>query len=249
MITRGHLSSEAIDLLMLAALQPEQAKTAHEHLAACAQCNAQWKTLQEDKARFEQFVLPRTLPKIEAALTPVPMTQLLLSRWRMLIPVATLAGVAVVALVVMGEQPTGANPEAYVGIKGAAVPSVSVVAQRPSVGQFSVKAGTTLKPKDRIRFVVEPATANYLLIASQDAAGVFTVYHPFGGNQSVQATPGEVPGSVELDTTVGPETLVAVFSLAPVTAQTVKSALASNPSAPRINNAHVILLNVVKEAQ
>ena len=248
MLTRGHLSSESTDLLMLAALKPTDAQAAHAHLETCAQCTAQWATLQEDKARFEQFVMPRTLPKIEAALVPVPWAQQLLARWKMLIPVASLAGVVAIALGVMA-QPSAPEPAAYVGIKGAAVPTVQVVAQRPSVGQFPVKAGTALKPQDRIRFVVEPATANYLLIASQDAAGVFTVYHPFGGSQSTKATTGELPGSVELDATVGPETLVAVFSLAPVTAQTVKTALASNPGAPRINNAHVILLNVVKEAQ
>ena len=107
---------------------------------------------------------------------------------------------------------------------------------------------TPLKPKDRIRFVVNPATANYLMIASQDAAGVFTVFYPYGGHQSAAVRRGEVPGSIELDATVGPETLVAVFSLTPVTAQTVKNALTANPTAPRVENAHVLLLPVMKES-
>ncbi len=241
-----HLSSETIDMLALSALEPVQARNAQAHINSCPQCQTEWHTLQEDKARFEQFVMPRTLPKIEATLVPVPLATQLLQKWKMLIPAVTLAGVAALALVLM-PQASDETP-AYVGVKGPAVPTFDVVAQRASGGQFPVTTRTPLKPKDRIRFVVDPATANYLMIASQDAAGVFTVYYPYGGHESASARRGEVPGSIELDATVGPETLVAVFSLAPVTAQTVKSALTANQAAPRIENAHVLLLPVMKEA-
>ncbi|MBX7114392.1 MAG: DUF4384 domain-containing protein [Myxococcaceae bacterium] len=243
--TPKHLSSETIDLLSLAALEPAQARSARAHIDSCSQCQAEWQTLQEDKARFEQFVLPRTLPKIEATLAPVPWTTQLTQKWKLLIPAASLAGVAVLALVL---TPQATDTPAYVGVKGPSVPTFDVVAQRPSGGQFTVTVRTPLKPKDRIRFVVDPATANYLMIASQDAAGVFTVFYPYGGQQSAAVRRGEVPGSIELDATVGPETLVAVFSLAPVTAQTVKNALTANPTAPRVENAHVLLLPVMKES-
>lgn len=248
MNARGHLSSETIDLLLMSALSGQRETEAKAHLDGCPLCQKRWTELNEDKARFEQFVFPRTLAKLEERLQAPSLMDRLRAGWKMLVPAA--AGVVAASLAmavwVGGKDRTQTEDDVYIGIKGSA--SLEVVAHRPETGQFPVKPGTVLKPKDKIRFVVNTGGAKYLLIASRDGAGAFTVYHPFGAAQSGQVTPGrvEIPNSVELDEVTGNERLVAVFSDAPVPAEKVKAALESSPTDPKIENAKVVSWEFVK---
>ncbi len=250
---RGHLSSETLDLLSLAALDAAQASSAQAHLEACSVCHSRWREVNEDKQRFEQFVFARTLPKVEAAVGRRE------SKWagvnlRWLMPALGLVTVAVAAFVVhaaLSNSPADDAP--YLGVKGGQ-PLFEVFALREEGHPFAVKPGQTLHPKDRIRFVVNPAGAKYVLVASRDAKGVFTVYHPFGALASEAVPPGEVArkielsSTVELDETAGPERVVAVFSDVPVNARDVEGALAANPGAPSVSNARVVSVEFVKEA-
>lgn len=241
MNARGHLSSESIDLLMLDALKAEESAEAKSHLETCPHCKQRWAELNEDKLRFEQFVMPRTLAKVEASLSPPkPFFERLAGSWRSLMPVAGLAAAALAAVLVSKSQ---TEDDVYVGTKGAARPSLEVVASRPGGEQVKVRPGSTvLHPKDRIRFVVTPGAFEYVLIASRDGAGTFTVYHPFNGAQSARLAPGahELPGAVELDAAVGRERLVAVFSKQPVESAAVQAALAAAPEAPSVQGAEVV---------
>lgn len=245
MNTRGHLSSETIDLLLLSALAAPEANEAKAHLDSCESCRTRWRELNEDKQKFEQFVFARTLPKVEARLQKEQGGAGLFERFRALwlLPAVGLAAAAAFGIVSVTGPGTQTEDELYIGLKGGA-PSLEVVALRGET-QFPVKPGAQLQPKDRIRFVVNPAGAKYLLIASKDGAGVFSVYHPFGATESValaDALPKkvELPGSVELDETTGPERLVAVFSDAPVKAADVEAALKADPAAPKLPNARVL---------
>ena len=105
-----------------------------------------------------------------------------------------------------------------------------------------------LRPGDKIRFMVNPGNAKYVLIGSRDGSGAFTVYHPFGGEKSASIERGshELPGSVELDAVSGAEKLVAVFSNEPVDAKALKQAVEANPSEPQLGDARVISLDFVK---
>ena len=248
MNARGHLSSETIDLLLMSALTGERQNEAKAHLEGCTLCQKRWSELNEDKARFEQFVFPRTLAKLEARLAAPSLVDRLRAGWKMLVP-AGVGGVAAslaMAVWVGGKDRTQTEDDVYIGIKGNA--SLEVVANRPETGQFPVKPGTVLKPKDKIRFVVNTAGSKFLLIASRDGAGAFTVYHPFGAAQSGQVTGNrvELPGSVELDEVTGNERLVAVFSDAPVAADAVKAALEASPTDPKIDKAKVVSWEFVK---
>ena len=129
--------------------------------------------------------------------------------------------------------------------------AMEVVAQRPIEGQFPVKAGSVLRPGDKIRFVVNPGNAKYVLIGSRDGSGAFTVYHPFGGDKSVAIDRGshELPGAVELDAIPGTEKLVAVFSNEPVDAKALKQAVDTNPAQPELGDAKVLSLDFVKAAR
>lgn len=245
MNTRGHLSSETIDLLLLSALAATEANEAKAHLDSCESCRTRWRELNEDKQKFEQFVFARTLPKVEARLEKERAPAGFFERFRLaiLLPAVGLAAAATFAVVSATGPGTQTEDELYIGLKGAS-PSMEIVALRGET-QFPVKPGAELKPKDRIRFVVNPAGAQYLLIASKDGAGAFTVYHPFGATESTRLAGSlpkklELPGSVELDETLGTEHVVAVFSDAPVKATDVEAAMTADPAAPKLPNARVL---------
>jgi hypothetical protein len=245
-LSRGHLSSEAIDLLLLSALAAPEAEEARQHLDGCDDCRRRWRELNQDTQRFEQFVFARTLPKVEARVEAE--RQGLLGRFRLqvLLPVMGLAAAAAVVAAMPGQT----EDDVYVGIKGGQ-PTFEVVAARgPAGGQFQVKPGVPLQPQDKLAFLVNPAGAKYVLVASRDGAGVFSVYYPFGAHESQALTPRpgrvELPGAVELDATLGTEHVVAAFSDEPVTAQQVEAALTANPRQPRLPGVKFVGVEFVK---
>lgn len=241
---RGHLSAETIDLLMLSSLAPEQTSQARAHLDACVSCRERWSELEEDRQRFLQVVYPRTLPGVEARARPPGLGAWLRQRWALALPAVGLAAAAVL-LVVLAPP---AVDEGYVGVKGP-LGRFEVVASR-GPDQFAVKSGTVLRPGDRIRFVVEPGDARYVLIASKDGAGQVTIYYPYAGAASAAVGEGrqELPGSIELDEALGRERVVAVFSDVPIRSDEVRRALEA--SAPvSVPGASVRTLELVKEAK
>lgn len=248
-LSRGHLSSETIDLLLLSALSAPEANEAKTHLDGCDDCRRRWRELNEDKARFEQYVFARTLPKVEARVLAQRQGFFQRFKLQILIPVM---GVAAAAAVVASMPGTQTEDDVYVGIKGAQ-PTFDLFAVRgPSGGQFQVKPGVALQPKDKIAFLVNPAGAKYVLVASRDGAGVFTVYFPFGAQQSQALTAQqgklELPGAVELDSTLGTEHVVAAFSEEPVTAQQVEEALKANPKQPKLPGVKFVAVEFAKVA-
>lgn len=250
LLSRGHLSSEAIDLLLLAALPAPEANEAKQHLDGCDDCRARWQQLNEDKQRFEQFVFARTLPKVEARVAAAREGFFARFKLKLLIPILGVAtALAVVATMGPGTQ---TEDDLYVGIKGAAQPTLEVFAVRGAGGVFLVTAGVTLQPKDRIGFMVNTAGAKYLMVASRDGAGVFSVYHPFGAQQSQPVGPTktklELPTKVELDETLGAERVVAVLSDEPVTAQQVEAALKADPKNPQLPGVRFVATEFVKVA-
>ena len=148
--------------------------------------------------------------------------------------------------------------EVYVGIKGAhqlvrlkddSGITLQVVAQRSTGEQLNVTGGQVLRPGDKLRFLVNPGAARYLLIGALDASGAFTVYHPFGGTMSatVEGTLRELPGAIELDQVTGAEKLVAVFSQEPVDAKVLQRSMDNAASA--LPDAKVIGLEFSKASE
>lgn len=248
LLNRGHLSSESIDLLLLSALPSHEAQLAHVHLESCASCKAQWQTLSDDQKRFEQFVFPRTLPTVQARVDAERSGFFGQLRWTMWVPALGVAA-ALVMLVFKGQE-TRLENDGYVGIKGQ--PTLEIFAIRGDGGPFAVGPGVPLHPKDRIRFVVSPAGAKYLLVASRDGAGTFSIYHPFGAQQSQALNDMkarlDVPGAVELDETLGPERVVAVFSEEPVMAEQVEAALRADEKNPKLPGVRFVSFEFVKVA-
>jgi hypothetical protein len=260
MNARGHLSSETIDLLLLSSLDAAAANEAKNHIDACAKCRTRWRELNEDKEKFVQFVFPRTLEKVSSrVIEPGFFDRLrIIGPWKVFMPLAGAAIAASLAIGLFLSIPSQKQDEQYLGIKGKLADDVGikgdarialqVIAQRSTEGQFPVKPGTVLRPGDKLRFVVNPGNAKFVLIGSRDGSGAFTVYHPFGGDRSTAIERGahELPGAVELDQVAGNEKLVAVFSNQPLEAKVLKQALELDPADPELKDVRVLSLEFVK---
>jgi hypothetical protein len=201
-----HLSALTLDALELGSLDAASCERARDHLATCARCAEDLETLRESRARFDATVFARTLPALGRRQSR--------RHWYWLLSPA-LAGVAVAVLFAV-------RPGSDVTAKGG--PTCEVFARRGS-RVFAVKDGSALAPGDEIRFVVRPAGYRHVLVGSVDAAAVATIYAPYSGKESLSlASPtdrAELPGSIRLDTTAGPERLYCLFSKKPIEAAPV----------------------------
>jgi len=200
----GHVSALMLDALALDALDGATAARVQAHLAGCGACRDQQHAASEQRARFTHDVLPRGVPARRAR------------RWPWL-AVPGLALAAVLALLLLPPRPDR-PPE--LAIKGDA--SWQVFANRDG-RTFPVRDGSELAAGDRIRFVVYPARARYLLVVSIDGRGAAMIYYPYGGERSaaVEGDRVELPGSIELDAAPGPERIYALLSDTPIVASLV----------------------------
>jgi len=85
-------------------------------------------------------------------------------------------------------------------------------------------------PGERVRFVLTgtPEDHRQVIVGSVDAKAQVSIYFPYGGTASATLPgPGrwEVPGSIELDETLGPERVFVFFSKKPLLATDVEQAL------------------------
>lgn len=91
--------------------------------------------------------------------------------------------------------------------------------------------GETVHPGDRIRFAFDPGALGdrRVAILSRDAAGKASVYFPDGAQQIATPPPssagGLVASSVQLDDTLGPETLYALYCAGAVALGPLQAAL------------------------
>jgi len=210
----GHLSRLKLDTYVLGGLPAEERTTLESHLASCPACSA---TLADLKARHAQFVstkLPLLMPGAVARA----------SGWRRFFgsraPLYGALALAIPLLLLVLLRP-GVPDQ---GIKGG--PALQVVVKHGE-RVWQLKPGETLAAGDELRFVAEPGKKRFLLIMSVDGAGAVSVYEPFDGEQSapISGARVEIPGSVVLDRAPGPERLYALFSDAPLSAESVKPAL------------------------
>ena len=168
---RGHLSGETLDLLLIGALPPADANAAKGHLDTCEPCRARWRELNEDKRRFEEHVFARTLPKVEAEVARSGGYPLAKRGW----PVtAWLALATAVVGVVAVQHWTGARA------------SLEVSWVRPGEAPVSAPAGARIPTGDRLRFLVTPGGARYLLLAERDETGAMAVHFPPAGSSSAR---------------------------------------------------------------
>jgi hypothetical protein len=200
----SHLSSLTLDALALDALDAEARARALAHLDGCERCRGDRDAAAELRAHFSAVVLPRRR---------VPSAP---RRAWLLVP--ALAAIVVVFLVWPREPP----PE--IAVKGDA--AWQVFAHRGDL-TFAVHDGAELAAGDRIRFVVAPGAARYLLVASIDGAGNATIYYPYGAaaSEPIAGPRVELPGSIVLDAAPGPERVFALLSDEPLASAAVLAEL------------------------
>lgn len=216
----SHPSALRLHQHQLAALAAAEAQAVEEHLAGCERCRQELDALAGHQAQFQREVLPRTAEGIGRRTAPVT------SRWhRWLLPVA--GGLAVATALVLVARPIGPpSGEPIIQTKGGA--PLTIIAQHDGQ-QLTVDDGVTrLRAGDRLRFVVRPGDDRFVLIAAVDGSGHATIYHPFNGEQSApieDAPRVEIPGSIALDASPGPERVFILLSRQPLPAAAVRAAL------------------------
>jgi hypothetical protein len=207
-VSGNHLSILQLDTFALGGLSAAERGAAQAHLDGCEACRSRLQGIAAEREGFDRFTLPKTMPAVVERLRPRPWQELL----RGLSPAFALAAACAVLLVLVPLSRTGPGE---LGIKGGAALQV-VARQGARVGPL--RAGERLAPGDEIRFVVEPGTRRYLLIVSVDGAGAVSVYEPFHGaaSRAISGARVEIPGSIVLDRSPGPERLYALFSDVPI---------------------------------
>ncbi len=227
--TQEHLSSLTLDALALGALSSDEARRALDHLAACEACAAEAESAAAARRHFTANVYPRTVGSLRR-----PTVVSILRRPTLVYGLpAALAVACALAVFVMPPRSlapvasnAGGESAATYGIKGG--PTFQILARRGE-RVFAVREGAVLSPGDEIRFALTPGGAAYVLVASIDGAGQPSVYYPFDGTASAHlasaAARFEVPGSIVLDASTGPERVFALFSDTPLRVADVTEAL------------------------
>jgi hypothetical protein len=193
----------------IGALGDEHSEQVRRHAADCQECGTALREIGavDERPRSAARARRRALPWVLAALPA--------------------AAVAVLVPRLVGRSAAGSDLQ----IKGGAVrPALELFARRR--GEAFAVGETPLRAGDELRFVVHaPPGLGQVMIVSVEAGGGANLYYPFGGNQSA-ALPGtggraELPGSIVLDASAGPERVFALFSRAPLAwAETSRALLA-----------------------
>jgi len=235
-----HPTAADFDRAELGSLPEERLRELAAHVLACGRCAETQAALQRAAAHFRNEVFPRSLPRIVAA-TSSPAARL--RRWwseasagvrwaSVAAPVAAALVLTAGTIAYKARGPSAVDQEPAVSAKGG--PALHLFVRRGD-RVFAAQPGAVLDPGDAVRFVVEPAGHQYLLVVSIDGAGKVSVYHPFDGVQSAPLAPAarvEVPGSIVLDRAPGPERIFALFSDAPLSAAAVGQQLQKLAAAP-----------------
>ena len=191
------------------------------HAAACAECKARIRALDDEQRRFEAAIsFDRFAAGIERAARGAPAVARRRAPIRSWMVVPTLAMAAAVAVVVTFHRPsTRVHPPGYDGIKGGAGITVRV-AGAAGQREARIEATEPLAAGERLRIGYFAAQHHYLLSLSIDDKGEVTPLYPQQG-ASLPISPGlrqptrYLPDSIEL-TGAGLERIIVVLSDQPV---------------------------------
>jgi hypothetical protein len=172
------------------------------HLAACEPCRARLARMEEEGERFQRFVYPATVDRIEEAARRRP------ARWwiAVLAPVPVLAAAVALVLVV---RPVGPGGD-YLGLKGAGGLGLTAFVQAAG-GARTVPDGGAVAAAAALRLRVRASSPCRLFVLSIDARGAVSRLDAAGREGlALEAGPHDLPGGVQLDGAAGPERLFAV---------------------------------------
>jgi hypothetical protein len=197
------LSDLAMERLLVGELQTEpQRATTLAHLASCARCKHRRDELAAAPAQIPDALWWQRTQPVAKPPTPRRERTFLKAGGGALVLAAAAAFVFVVRPR-PPESPTGADTRT----KGASL-ALELVARRTDGRVEPVFAGTALHPDDALRFVLTTAEPSYVAVVGADAGGHVSIY--YRSVDVAAAGTHELPGSIILDETLGPERLVAL---------------------------------------
>jgi hypothetical protein len=207
------LSHAALDRLALGEATADEGVTARAHLQTCARCAATAARLEQDRTNFRETA---NLSALAAdALARAQSAPVAVAPWRRLLPALGVVAVAATAMFVVGPKfqtqvPEEEAPEAAgFARKGGNFGVQVYVLHRETGGTGQLHTGEPLHPGDQIRLQLDSSVPGYAVVLGLDAAGKVSVYHPQGSEaQAIAREP--LPQAIELDGTLGTETLVAL---------------------------------------
>lgn len=222
------LSDLMLDEWHAGELDSAAARIVEEHVASCDRCRARQQALQ---AVANEFLRARPgAPQ---------------RRFRARTVGIALSGLAVAAAALLLMR----TPEPF-GERSKGGPSLGFFVLRGE-RVFAGSEGERLQPGDRLRFVATSLTPRQLAILSRDARGVASVYYPAAPHSRLVAATRETPldTAVELDGTLGTETLFGVFCDQEFEVEPLRQALERSGKLPSLPGCSVDQLEVRKEAR
>lgn len=213
------LSDRALDALALEELPVEARAAAETHLAACAACAAARDALAGDRAAYLARADVPTLAADALARAASARRPRFLSRLSTVLGVATAAAAAVL---VLSPRPHGTGTRTKGGFS-----LTTYVQHAESPGQGTLHAGEPVHPGDKIQFRVGADVRGYLAILAVDAAGAVSVYYPPGADAEPIGPGRDLPlaTAVELDDTLGGETVIALLCRRPMAVAALAAAV------------------------
>jgi len=220
----GHISALDFDRLALGILSPQNGSALLAHVDTCAFCRAERQAGDEARIVFAKHIQPKQLSVVQGLARQK-------ARWFALRYWAWAPALVLFAALGARWSSVRSGPQepeplgAGIQKKGGA--SLSIVA-REGNDVFRVDGRRSLRRGSQIRFLLDADDLPYVLVASLDGEGRSTIYYPYDGAESAKvqnAGQWEVPGSIVLDSTSGPERVFALFSRKPLSASLVKEAL------------------------
>lgn len=206
-IPDGCVSDLRFDEWRASELDADESSVVAAHVDICPRCKARHEELESAAVAF----LPRyPLPPMR-----VSDAKAVESPWRfpfglsrsVWVPVMASASLLLVLLFFTTRDP---NDDTGTRSKGGA--SVGFVVKR-SAQLLPGSSGMQVQPGDQLRFFVSGASHPHVAVLSKDARGIVSEYYP-GTGQSGTVVAGPrafLDSSVELDATLGPETIWAVL--------------------------------------
>jgi hypothetical protein len=223
----GHPSELALHQHLVGSSLPEQRETVAQHVQTCRACAGALAGLQSAQDEFSRGAGAR----IEAALAHRPTIPW---RRRVRVPLLALFALPVAAALLLRLGPGPRSPDQDLLPKGPATPAGKLeleVFARRGTHVFAVGPGAEpLHAGDAVRFALRwPARLSYVLVLGVDGAGAINLYYPYGAADAARLPEGparlELPGSIVLDDSAGPERIFALFAAKPFTLASVRGPL------------------------
>jgi hypothetical protein len=236
----GCLSDLSFDRWQADELAPDEVRKAEQHLSSCQHCRERRAVL---RAEAEQFLARFPDPPLAQARV-APLESPKPRGLRRLAPGALGLAAALLLWVGLGRE----HDDPGTRSKGSA--HVGFFLKRGEI-VLEGRDGQRVMPRDRLRFVITTSQPAQVAILGRDSTGAAFLYYPAGESSASVKAGRDVPldSSVELDETLGEESIWAVFCEQPFELPPLQKLLAERGGLPALPGCSVDTLRLVKERQ